>query len=362
MQKNLKETVARLKTLYRKKGENQIFARMVVSLPADIREDIKRRASQLCIESFPTLDHIFPLWEKHLAFFDALEDDWVPAIYPHPYDQGVYGAVFGAPLEINRVEGPGGASSMTKPFEDKTYEELQELVSSPDERWLKRLDNDLRYLADRSGGRWGVAVPITIDGLNFAMQIRGNQTMTDIYDCPDDLKALLQTAVGFNIRFVDRQHAAIGMELEGGVYDFFNAGWMPDKSIPMSIDCYNLCGPDVYAEFGLVYQQQLIDHFGGGNFHVHGNGRHLLGELAKLKGCVVASIGDDGNDIAAIDDLVEIKRRIGSITPVVSCGRHQFVRKLQERSLIGGIYYTVRGLDTIEEANRLMESVRSYAI
>jgi len=118
----------------------------------------------------------------------------------------------------------------------------------------------------------------------------------------------------------------------------------------------------VYAEFGIVYQQQLIEHFGGGNFHVHGNGRHLLDELAKLKGCVVALIGDDGSDIAAMDDLEEIKRRTGSITPVVSCGRRQFVRKLQEKSLVGGIYYEVGGVDSIGEANRLMELVRSYTV
>lgn len=367
MKNNLKETVARLKTLYSKKGENQIFARMQVILPAEIKEDIERKASNLSIESVPPVERIFPLWEKYLAFFDTLEDDWVPTIYPHQYDQGIYGAVFGASMHINRVggpggDGPGGISSMTMPFEDKTYEELQELISRPIEGWLKRLDNDLRYLADKSEGRWGVSVPITCDGLNFAMQIRGNRTMTDLYDCPDDLKALLQASVDFNIQFVDRQRAAIGMGYEDGVYDFFNAGWMPEKSIPMSVDCYNLCSPDVYAEFGFEYQQQLIDYFGGGNFHVHGNGRHLLEELAKLKGCVVASIGNDGSDVAAIDNLEEVKRRTGLITPVLSCDRCQFARKLQERSLIGGIYYVVRGLESIEEANRLMNLVRRYSV
>ena len=360
--KNLKEAVGRLRALYEKKGENRIFAHMAVSLPAELSEDIQSRSSQLPSGTFPTAEQIFPLWEKYLTYFEALEDDWVPAIYPYPYDQGIYGVLFGAPLQLNRMGGVAVASSMTRPFEDKTYAELHRLVSQPDEGWLQRLDRDLRYLAEQSAGRWGVSVPITIDGLNFAMQIRGNQAMTDLYDCSEELKAFLQAAADFNMRFVDRQHAAIGVTCEGGMGDFFNAGWLPERGIPMSVDCYNMCRPEIYAEFGRPYQQQLIDHFGGGNFHIHGNGRHLLDEVAKLKGLVVASIGDDGNAVAAIDALEDIKKRAGSIVPAVWCGQQQFVRKLREKSLVGGIYYMVGQVDTIAEANRLMESVRQYTV
>jgi hypothetical protein len=128
----------------------------------------------------------------------------------------------------------------------------------------------------------------------------------------------------------------------------------------MSVDCYNLCRSDVYAEFGRLYQQQLIDHFGGGNFHVHGNGRHLLAEMAKLKGCVVASIGDDGAKVRAMDDLENLKRLAGPITPVISCEADEFERRLGDRSLLGGVYYVVRSVKTAHEANRLMDSVRRY--
>lgn len=362
MKRHQQETVARLKILYSKQGEDRIFARMHVALPVQMQDSIDHKTSQISLGEFPTVDQLFPLWEEYLAFHDTIEDDWVAAIYPRQYDQGFYGAVFGAPMELNRVGAPGAVSSMTRAFEDETYEELLQRISNPNEEWITRLESDLRYLSGRSRGRWGVAVVITIDGLNFCMQIRGNQTMLDLHDCPSSVQALLQAAVGVNIKFVERQRAAIDMAYEGGVYDFFNAGWVPGRTVPMSVDCYNLCSPDIYAEFGLAYQQQLIDHFGGGNFHIHGNGRHLLPELAKLKGCVVAHIGDDGSKVKAIDDLERIKRQAGSITPVVSCGKQEFVRKLGERSLLGGIYYMVGELQSIPEANRLMESVRSYRL
>lgn len=251
---------------------------------------------------------------------------------------------------------------MSSPPRNNEYPELLEAAAHPQDEWAERMADDLRQISAMSAGRWGVGVAITIDALNLCMQIRGNDTFLDLYDCPDQLKAFAQAGVDVNIRLVERQRAAINMEYEGGVYDFFNAGWVPERAIPMSVDAYNLCHADVYAEFGLPYQQQLIDHFGGSNMHVHGNGRHLLDHVAKLKGAIVALIADDGSDIAAIDDLEAIKTRLRNITPVVSCERDQFVRKLNEESLVGGIYYRVDGLPSIDEANRLMESVRGYTV
>ena len=135
---------------------------------------------------------------------------------------------------------------------------------------------------------------------------------------------------------------------------------MPGQSVPMSVDCYNLCRPEVYAEFGRPFQQQLIDHFGGGNFHLHGNGRHLLGELSRLKGCLAASIDNDGSPVRAFDDLENVKRLAGPITPFVSCAPAEFDHRLRDGSLVGGVFYVVRSVPTVEEACRLMESVRGY--
>lgn len=362
MKTNQSEVIARLKTLYGKKGENQIFARMLIPQPAPRWERLTQRAVQVSSAEFPTLKDTFPVWEEYLAFFDPLEDDRIPAIYPWQYDQGIYGALFGAAIHVNRGGPPGCASSTSSPLEGRTYAELLRLAATPDEAWIRRLETDLREVAALDGGRWGIAVPITIDGLNLAMQIRGNQTMLDIYDCPHELKQFLQAGVDLNIRLVERQRKAINRTLEGGVCDYFNGGWMPRQGIPMSVDSYSFCHPDVYVEFGLPYQQQLIDHFGGGNFHIHGNGRHMLSQFARLRGCVVTSLFDDGSDIRAMDALEEIKRQAGSVTPVVACPTDRFVRQLKERSLVGGIYYTVGPVESIAKANRLMEDVRNYRV
>jgi hypothetical protein len=362
MKRNQADAIARLKTLYAKKGENQIFARMWVKMPDDLRECLKAMAGRIPPGDLPTGEQVFPVWDKYLRHYDAIEDDWVPAIYPWQYDQGIYGTLFGAELHVNPSGPPGCASSMSLPLEGASYDELIRLAEHPRDQWVRRMEKDLRYLSAQSRGQWGVAVPITIDGLNLAQQIRGNQFLLDLYDCPEDLKRFLQAGVRLNSELVERARAAIGPRREEGVCDFFNGGWMPGQSVPMSVDCYNLCRAEVYAEFGRPYQQQLIDHFGGGNFHLHGNGRHLLGEMARLKGCVAASISNDGSEVRAVDDLENIKDRAGSITPFVSCDADEFVRRLREQSLVGGVYYTVSPVPTVEDANRLMESVRSYRV
>ena len=362
MKKNQADAIARLKTLYEKKAENQIFARAVVTMPNDLWERLKSMASRIPPGEMPTGEQVFPVWDEYLRHYEAIEDDWVPAIYPWQYDQGIYGTLFKARLHVNPSGPPGCANSTSYPLEGTSYDELIRLAELPSDEWVGRMEKDLRYLSSRGQGRWGVAVVITGDGLNLAQQIRGNQFLLDLYDCPADLKRFLQAGVRLNIDLVERERAAIGPWQGEGVCDFFNAGWMPNQSVPMSVDCYNLCRADVYAEFGRPYQQQLIDHFGGGNFHLHGNGRHLLGEIAKLKGCVAAFTANDGSEVRAFDDLENIKRQGGAITPFVSCQADEFARRLGERSLVGGVYYVVDSVPTVEDANRLMESVRAYRV
>jgi len=113
---------------------------------------------------------------------------------------------------------------------------------------------------------------VTIDAFNFCMQIRGNQSLLDVHDCPDDVKRLVQAATALNVDLVERQRAAIDQECGAGVYDCFNAGQMPGKGIPMSEDGCNRCGAEAYAEFGRPCQQRLIDRFGGGASTFTGTG------------------------------------------------------------------------------------------
>ena len=74
------------------------------------------------------------------------------------------------------------------------------------------------------------------------------------------------------------------------------------------------------------------------------------------------AIWDDGSRVNARDDLESLKEQAGTVTPVVVCPTDEFVRRLGERSLPGGIYYDVGPLPDIAAANRLMDDVRRYRV
>jgi hypothetical protein len=65
MKKNQKEAVERLKALYDKKGENQLFARMHVTLPAPVAESIKRKKSGIWPALSAATDR--PLWRGQFS-------------------------------------------------------------------------------------------------------------------------------------------------------------------------------------------------------------------------------------------------------------------------------------------------------
>ena len=353
------DTLERIRRFHSKDPRCPILASIEAPLPAETQERINQMASKLSKNEFPAAEQLFPIWEEYLSFYQRFEDDHVRFIYPRQYDQGIYGAMFGAEMEFLLESGWGWCSSNSTPFENRTYDELLSLGFNPENKWLHRMRKDLRCFSEKSCGRFRLSTIITIDGFNFAHQIRGSKFFEDIYDCPGRLKELLQHAVDINIKFVEFQRAATGETCEKDAISL--GGLFPDrKTVAMSVDTYNMCSPATYEEFGRPYHQQLIDYFDGGDFHLHGNGRHLLPELAKLSGFVHIGIGDDGAGVRAFDDRENIRKKAGDALIAMSCGKDEFVKAMRERSLVPAKYVT--GCESVEEANRLMEQVRNYTM
>jgi hypothetical protein len=327
-------------------------------LPPDTTANLECKAAALSRSEFPSAETLFPFWEEYLTCRqqNAIDDDSVEVLYPNQYDQGIYGAMFGAEMHFLIQSGWGWASSSSKPFEEKTYKELLALRFDPGNPWLQRMKRDLAYLAERSRGRFDVTTIITIDGFNFAHQIRGMRLFEDIYDRPDELKALLNLAADINIEFVEFQRNATAETCEHG--SMVLGGHFPGHTVAMSVDTYNMCSSDTYLEFGMPYQQRLIDHFGGGAFHLHGNGRHLLPAMAKLSGFVYVSIHDDGAQVRAFDDRANLGRLAGNLLIGLSCGKQELSKALSERTLVPARYH-VPCADR-HEAQSLLEQFRNY--
>lgn len=340
----------------------QLPVSLAVSLPLPpaTTANLERKSAGLSRGEFPSAETLFPLWEEYLTCSqqNALNDESIEVLYPNQYDQGIYGAMFGAEMHFLVHPGWGWASSSSEPFEEKTYRDLLALRFDPGNVWLQRMKRDLAYFAERSLGRFDVSTIITIDGFNFVHQIRGFRLFEDIYDRPDEVKALLNLAADINIELIEFQRKATAETCEHG--SMVLGGHFPGHTVAMSVDTYNMCSPDTYLEFGMRYQQRLIDHFGGGAFHMHGNGRHLLPAMAKLSGFVFVAILDDGAQIRAFDDRANLGRLAGNLLIGMNCGKQEFSKALSDRTLVPARYHVP--CSDRQEAQRLLEQFRNYRV
>ncbi|MFC1671876.1 hypothetical protein ACFL01_01945, partial [Planctomycetota bacterium] len=199
--------------------------------------------------------------------------------------------------------------------------------------------------------------------LNFACEMReATQAYLDVYEHPDEMKALMNAGLDFNIQFQEAQMQRIGA-LEGGSWVWL-AGWVPfERSISLSVDAYVICAVDTYVEFGFEWQARLIDHFGHGLMHFHCNRADLAAEVAKLPGLELFQFGGDTRDpVPEIDRVPEIRKAVGDVPLMTDCPMDRFRKGLAEQTLPPNAWYRVKS-DTplsADEANRLMDDVRAY--
>ena len=359
VKRRLEETVSRLSAFYGGKAEDRIFARMDIrNRKTDFYERIMGRLPPASRGLLPDIEIVYSIWEEYLSPLYELEDDSVPTIYLNQYDQGLYGALLGAEMMMNRMEEPGWFSSITRPLEHFVPEEWEWKEGNP---WIKRFKQDLEYVAEMGRERFGIGVVITIDALNFLVQVLGGtKGLLCIHRHPQEAERLMEFALQLNIKLVELQRGVINVSYEGGVFDYFG-GWLPNQSVPMSVDCYNFCRPRIYVTMGRSHHQRLIDHFGGGIFHVHGNGRHLLPEMAKLRGVMAVTCTDDGSPRRAFEIVKKLKRQVGGIPLIVDCTEREFLRGLKDRSLEGGVMYCLE-VESVSEGNNIMKKVRRYRV
>jgi hypothetical protein len=353
---NADEVIGRLKSFWRQ-GSNHII--VIVKLPnPDFDAYIKTHCPiPKDVLGLPDLESYFRQWDSLLKGKEQEDDDTLPVAYLHPFDQGTIPGCLGAEVSVFEDLKDGRMWSMSEPLLE-SWEQLPDLEFDSSSIWLSRLKEATDYFVRRASGRFCLGPIITIDGLNLAVALRGaKNAYLDIYDHPEELQQLMELGLKWNIAVEELQREVIGT-YNGGVYSFWG-GWVPNRTAAMSVDAYGLCDVWVYRELGRKYHQQMIDYFGGGIFHLHGNARHLLPELAKLQGVTGIYVGDDGASVRAFDDLVNIRRQIPSIPLGVDCKSDELLRGIEEGNLPGDIMYVTTAQDR-DEARKITARAREY--
>ena len=164
---------------------------------------------------FPTHEEIYERTVIGLQQRGQVQDDWLPAVYSIlDAGESMVGGMFGSPMRfLHRLR--GATFSKSEPVVPD-YSKLNSISFSLDNGWVKRFLSIQDYFKEHTGGRFAQHPCLTMDALNFAVEMReATQAYIDLYEHPHELRKLMEIGLDFNIRFQEAQMERI-VNLEGG--------------------------------------------------------------------------------------------------------------------------------------------------
>ena len=362
---NAREAMSRLTALNRREMPDRILA--TVGTPSPRYEQLVAERGLNTEEAGPRpplpedLDLLFDLAEAGMADRGEVEDDSIPGASPNSqYGDYVFGALLGAPISFYGTD--VHTWSWTDPL-ITDWAQLDDLSYDPEGEWTRKCLDNLRYGVQRAGGRYALSCLLAIEALNLCVMVRGaSAAYLDVMDHPDELRRLMAFGVDFITEFTQLQRG-VTREHNEQVFDDddYAATCTNHSGISLSVDAYDLCHVDVYRRMGHEYQAELIRRCGWASYHIHGDGRHLIPEVASLPSVVRMSIQDDMHELLprAFELRRQLRETIGEVPLYLSCSREELLAGMRDRSLPGGAMYSTTA-GSVAEANEIMKQVRDY--
>jgi len=201
--------------------------------------------------------------ERHMSEYD---DVYIPFLMPW-YGTGVLASGFGVDIVFqDRMDPAVDLSKITD------VAELKDLRKPDPEQdgLMPRVLNAIRLMRERTD--LPVGVTDCQGPLTTALQILGyDKLIYWMFDYPDAIHGLMQLVTDALIEWVTVQKEAAGQETADDAYVLgikipggYGGVWMSD-------DDSVIFGPELYREFVLPYNSQLLQAFGGGSIHYCGN-------------------------------------------------------------------------------------------
>jgi len=284
--------------------------------------------------------------ERYLRSRIGLRDDYVPDIYID-HGIGLHSAYVAGDIVF------GENTSWSHPV-IQTWDDLDNLRLSTDNRWFQMLRQSAQILADRTRGKMGIATFYHFSPLDMANALRGNQIFLDFCESPAELSRLLDFCTEAII-WLEKQIWPIVGDLHGGAPLW--GSWLPGHAIMMSEDAANLCRPDDYPSWAAPWTQRVIDAFDGAFIHNHALGIRSQGEIAKLRGLRVLQISEDPNQPRPIDHLAHLIETTHGMALQVGC-RPEEIKQVVEVARRGRVILQTSAPD-VTTANEIVDYVRS---
>ncbi len=207
------------------------------------------------------------------------DDVYIPFLMPW-YGTGVLGSGFGVPIVFQDYMDP--AVDLPRISDVGQIKELQ----MPDPRkdgLMPRVMNAIRYMREKTD--LPVGVTDCQGPLTTALQVIGYENMIYwMHDHPDMIHELMQRVTDALIDWVKVQKEAAGQKLDDDAYVLgvkipsgFGGVWISD-------DDSVIFGTDLYREFVVPYNSQVLKAFGGGAIHYCGNANQHIDNYLQTEG------------------------------------------------------------------------------
>ncbi|MBL7132493.1 MAG: hypothetical protein ISS78_00210 [Phycisphaerae bacterium] len=230
--------------------------------------------------------------ERHMAEYD---DIYIPFLMPW-YGTGVLGSGFGVGIKFqDRMDPAVDISGITD------VAQLKEL-RNPDPHkagLMPRVLNTIRAMRDRTD--LPVGVTDCQGPLTTALQVVGyDKFIYWMHDHPDAIHELMQLVTDALIEWVRVQKELAGQSMADDAYVLgikipggYGGVWMSD-------DDSVIFGPQLYRDFVVPYNSQVLKAFGGGSIHYCGNAnQHIQNYLATEGLTSIQNLNLDDLDGAA---------------------------------------------------------------
>jgi hypothetical protein len=288
-------------------------------------------------------------------------DDTLPSFNPNfGYGDYLFGGLLGAPLRFFGTD-VHTWSEMAPLLPD--WSDLDALRFDPEGMYARKCVANLRSAVQQAAGRYAIGPALGIDGLNLAVMLRGTTAAyLDTYDHPEELRRLMAFGLEFNLDFLAMERATYRAHNENAFGNpEYAALCLENSGMSMSVDAYNLCDARIYREMGFEFHRAFIERAGRASFHIHGDGWHLVDDVARLPGLNCVLIEDDAQGLKprVFDRRADWRDRCGDLPIALTCTVAELAEGLDTRSLPGGMHYMTWSA-SVAEANALMERVWSY--
>jgi hypothetical protein len=324
---NAGSVLPRLRSFYERRMSDGFLAAFAIPHPT-LQEFKRTHADGPC--DYPDPSERIAFWDNYLSEWTPLKDDSIPSAYLSEFDQGLYGGVLGSEVRFTCDANTGWISSMVFPLLE-SWEGFDRLQFAPNNPWIQRYEQQMDRFMEGARGKFGLSHFILINGLNFVYELVGaTQTYMDLLDRPDQVRKAME--LGYTVNLAIQQSFFDHVPLLAGGTCAYGAQWLPGRIISESVDPFHLTSVEYFEDWGRPLLERTFAQFDGGITHLHGNGRHLLEAVCRVKGLKALILGDDKGYPPAIEVLPDLRRRAGDMPLIVAVDYPEFQRRLDAGS------------------------------